>query len=72
MNWDKESVIYLAGVYGLGSTFFSLIQFLPQIKKTFVNKVNIILNYKKKKKKKIKKKIILIIFLFYFLKFFFF
>jgi len=44
MNWDKESVIYLAGVYGLGSTFFSLIQFLPQIKKTFVNKVNIILN----------------------------
>jgi len=38
MNWDKESVIYLAGVYGLGSTFFSLIQFLPQIKKTFVNK----------------------------------
>jgi len=37
-NWDNESVIYLAGVYGLGSTVSSLIQFLPQIKKTFVNK----------------------------------
>ncbi|OUM64096.1 hypothetical protein PIROE2DRAFT_28259, partial [Piromyces sp. E2] len=38
MDWDKESIIYLAGVYGLGSSGFSLIQFLPQIKKTFVNK----------------------------------
>jgi len=68
MNWDKESVIYLAGVYGLGSTFFSLIQFLPQIKKTFVNKVNIILNYKKKKKKKIKIYINLIMLLIEYLK----
>ncbi|ORX50329.1 hypothetical protein BCR36DRAFT_290303 [Piromyces finnis] len=38
MSWDKNSIIYLAGIYGLGSTLFSLIQFLPQIRKTFVNK----------------------------------
>ncbi|ORX85336.1 hypothetical protein BCR32DRAFT_217141 [Anaeromyces robustus] len=38
MNWDTESIIYLAGVYGVSSSVFSLIQFLPQIRKTFVEK----------------------------------
>jgi len=38
MDWDEESITYLAGVYGVIATVFSLIQFLPQIKKTYTNK----------------------------------
>ena len=39
MDWDEESITYLAGVYGVIATVFSLIQFLPQIRKTYSNKV---------------------------------
>jgi len=38
MDWDEESITYLAGVYGVIATVFSLIQFLPQIRKTYSNK----------------------------------
>jgi len=38
LDWDEDSIIYLAGVYGVIATVMSLIQFLPQIRKTYVNK----------------------------------
>jgi len=38
MDWSITDIEYLAGIFGLGSTFLSTIQFLPQIRKTYVNK----------------------------------
>jgi len=43
MKWSITDIEYLAGVFGLGSTFLSTIQFLPQIYKTYINKVRIII-----------------------------